>query len=239
MIVYTINSNNYIENLQCPDWVHVITDVEDLGNPIRSSRKDKILCPYKGETVYVDASKVHLLNDKFLDLSKEIFSNYNLFVMKHPHEHSYLEECAEYVHRGWVDEQTLFNFTELLKGVYDFTKHFSPLCTILWRKDTIKFNDMWWKWYNLGGVRDQLAASAALQLSDTKYGWKYSRDIINNFSDGSPNGIWWKNKGGSYEYSSPKDPALFVDKLSKQTGLSKFRYRTRISSKGNLLIGKT
>ena len=43
MIYYTINTNNYIENLQAPSWVKVITDVEDLGDPVRSSRKDKIL----------------------------------------------------------------------------------------------------------------------------------------------------------------------------------------------------
>ena len=65
MIYYTINTNNYIENLQAPDWVQVITEVEDLGDPVRSSRKDKILCPFEGPSVYIDASKVHLLNDEF------------------------------------------------------------------------------------------------------------------------------------------------------------------------------
>ena len=65
MIYYTINTNNYIEDLQAPDWVQVITEVEDLGDPVRSSRKDKILCPFEGPSVYIDASKVHLLNDDF------------------------------------------------------------------------------------------------------------------------------------------------------------------------------
>ena len=46
MIYYTINTNNYIEDLQAPSWVKVITDVEDLGDPVRSSRKQKILCPF-------------------------------------------------------------------------------------------------------------------------------------------------------------------------------------------------
>jgi len=33
MKFYTINTNNYIEDLQAPDWVEVLTDVEDLGDP--------------------------------------------------------------------------------------------------------------------------------------------------------------------------------------------------------------
>ena len=72
MIYYTINTDNYIEDLQAPPWVKVITEVEDLGDPIRSSRKDKILCPFEEPSVYIDASKVHLLNDDFKKLSEEI-----------------------------------------------------------------------------------------------------------------------------------------------------------------------
>ena len=29
MIFYTVNINNYISNLNAPDWVEVITDVEE------------------------------------------------------------------------------------------------------------------------------------------------------------------------------------------------------------------
>ena len=97
MIYYTINTNNYIENLQAPSWVQVITDVEDLGDPVRSSRKQKILCPFDEPSVYIDASKVHLLDDKFKELSEEILSREKFFIMGHPHKHSYLEECAEYI----------------------------------------------------------------------------------------------------------------------------------------------
>ena len=239
MRIYTINTNNYIQDLQAPDWVEVITDVEDLGNPVRSSRKDKILCPFEEPSVYVDASKVHLLNSNFLDLCDEIFSENDFFVMKHPHQHSYLEECAEYVYRGWVDEKTLLNYTMKLKGVYKFSDHFSPLCTILWRKNTKEFNEAWWHWYNLGGIRDQLSASVALQLSGIEYGWEESRKLLNKFTDASPDGIWWNNKCGAYQYSDPKDPGEFVNTLCELTGLSKFRYRTRLSGKGELLIGKT
>ena len=242
MRIYTINTNNYIKDLQVPDWVEVITDTEDLGNPVRSSRKDKILCPFVDEdSVYVDASKVHLLDSKFLDLCEEILSKDVFFVMQHVHKHSYLEECAEYVQRGWVDEDTLYQYTcEIKNAGYDFTKHFSPLCTILWRKSGMgDFNEMWWKWYWRGGVRDQLSFATALQMSNQKFEFDYSRDVINRFSDASPDGIWWNNKCGAYQYSDPKDPGEFVNTLCELTGLSKFRYRTRLSGKGDLLIGKT
>ena len=100
MIYYTINTDNYIEDLQAPDWVQVITEVEDLGDPVRSSRKDKILCPFEGPSVYIDASKVHLLNDDFKKLSEEIIGRGGFTYMQHPHKHTYLEECAEYVRKG-------------------------------------------------------------------------------------------------------------------------------------------
>lgn len=241
MIVYTINSNNYIENLQCPDWVHVITDVEDLGDPIRNSRKDKILCPFDGESVYVDASKVHLLNDKFLELSKEIFTKEKFFILQHPHKQSYLEECAEYVYNGWVDEKTLLEYTEKLKHTsFRFDKFFSPLCTILWRKNMTDFNNLWWEWYMMGGIRDQLSFSVALQLSGIDYEYQYCRDFINQFSSAGPGGgEWWKNKCGDYKYFPQKDPKKFVEVLSKNTKLStKLRYRTHFDNVGKLIIGR-
>ena len=244
MRIYTINTNNYIEDLHPPDWVEVITDVEDLGNPVRSSRKDKILCPFVDEdSVYVDASRVHLLNSKFLDLCEEILSKDVFFVMQHPHKHSYLEECAEYVQRGWVDEDTLYQYTcEIKNSGFDFTKHFSPLCTILWRKSGMgDFNEMWWKWYQRGGVRDQLSFSIALQMSNQKFEPHYSRDVINKFSDASPKGIWWDVRQGDYKFAVGKtqgeNPTNFVKKLSKLTGLSMFRYRTGYDRNGNLIFG--
>ena len=229
MIIYTINTNNYIEDLQAPDWVEVITDVEDLGDPVRSSRKDKILCPFADEdSVYVDASKVHLLNDQFLELSKEILSKENFFVMQHPHEYSYLEECAEYVQNGWVDEQTLYRYSCEAKNLgYDFGKHFSPLCTILWRKAGMQhFNEEWWKWSERGGVRDQLSFSTALQMTGIRFDTLPSVSVINRFSDASPDGVWWRNRQGDYKYYESKDPLHTVNLLSSVTGLSLLRYRT-------------
>ena len=222
MIYYTINTNNYIENLQAPSWVQVITEVEDLGDPVRSSRKDKILCPFDGPSVYIDASKVHLLNDDFKKLSEEIIGRGGFTYMQHPHKHTYLEECAEYVSRGWVDPDDILKFTiELAETDFNFEEYFSPLCTIIWRSwNDHEFNEMWWEWYNKGGVRDQLAFSVALQLCPQKYETVYSRDIINQFSDASPNGEWWNNKCGDYKYHDQDvDIVEFVDLLTEVTGL--------------------
>ena len=99
--------------------------------------------------------------------------------------------------------------------------HHSPLCTIIWRSwNDHEFNKTWWKWYNKGGVRDQLAFSVALQLCPQKYETVYSRDIINQFSDASPNGEWWNNKCGDYKYHDQDvDIVEFVDLLTEVTGL--------------------
>jgi len=221
-IYYTVNTNNYIEDLQAPPWVKVITEVEDLGDPVRSSRKDKILCPFEGPSVYIDASKVHLLNDDFKKMSGEIIGRGGFTYMEHPHKHSYLEECAEYVSRGWVDPDDILKFTiELAETDFDFEEYFSPLCTIIWRSwNDHEFNNMWWEWYNKGGVRDQLAFSVAYQLCPQKCETVYSRDIINQFSDASPTGEWWNNKSGDYKYHNQDvDIVEFVDLLTEVTGL--------------------
>ena len=222
MIYYTINTDNYIEDLQAPDWVQVITEVEDLGDPVRSSRKDKILCPFDEPSVYIDASKVHLLNDKFKELSEDIISKGGFTVMEHPHRHTYLEECAEYVGKGWVDPDDILKFTtEVAETQFDFEEYFSPLCTIIWRDGKTKeFDKLWWKWYNRGGVRDQLSFSVALQLSDIKYDSVYSRDFINQFSNANPEGEWWDNRTGDYVYYDDEvDIIEFTDLLTEVTGL--------------------
>ena len=221
MIYYTINTNNYIEDLQAPDWVQVITEVEDLGDPVRSSRKDKILCPFDGPSVYIDASKVHLLNDDFKKLSEEIIGRGGFTYMEHPHKHTYLEECAEYMSRGWVDPDDILKFTiELAETDFDFEKYFSPLCTIIWRSwNDHEFNEMWWEWYNKGGVRDQLSFSVALQLSGIEYESVYSRDFLNQFTDANPDGVWWDNRCGDYVYGAEENIIEFVDLLTEITGL--------------------
>lgn len=221
MIYYTINAYNYIENLQAPPWVQVITEADVLGDPVRNSRKDKILCPFDEPSVYIDASKVHLLDDKFRELSEDIMSRGKFTVMQHPHKHTYLEECAEYVSKRWVKSETLLQFSaDAAETTFDFEEYFSPLCTIIWRPSPTKeFDKLWWKWYNKGGVRDQLSFSVALQLSGIEYESVYSRDFLNQFTDANPDGIWWDNRCGDYVYGIEENIIEFVDLLTEITGL--------------------
>ena len=178
--------------------------IEDLGDPVRSSRKPKILCPFDQPNIYIDASKLHLINEEFLKLSEEILSRDKFFIMQHPHQHSYLEECAEYVGRGWVSSDKLLEFTTLVSETqFDFEEYFSPLCTIIWRGSrNEEFDKLWWSWYNKGGVRDQLSFSVALQLSGIEYEYENSRLFLDKFTDGSPEGVWFtqtdQNRCGDY-----------------------------------------
>ena len=254
MIIYTCITNGYAElptkmpsgplyvcfGVQNPPdpWVGGL--LPDLDDPIRTSRYAKILCPFQQDSVYVDATKLHLLNDSFVGLSESILNENKFFVMQHPHKHTYLEECAEYVSRGWVDEETLINFTEQVKDAgFDFSKFFSPLCTILWRKESTPMDKLWWDWYNKGGIRDQLSFSVALQLSKMKFEYEPARDFLNSFTNAEPDGIWWKNRAGDYKYCEPKDPDEFVTRLSKITGLNKtMRYRAaKIKETEQLILG--
>jgi len=254
MIIYTCITNDYVElptkmpvgplyicfGISNPPKPWTGGLLPDLGDPVRTSRYAKILCPFQQDSVYVDASKLHLLNDSFIELSESILNENKFFVMQHPHKYSYLEECAEYVSRGWVDEETLISFTEQIKeSGFDFSKFFSPLCTILWRKESTPMDKLWWDWYNKGGIRDQLAFSVALQLSKIKFDYEPARDLLNNFTDAEPDGVWWKNRMGDYKYCDKKDPDEFVNKLCSITGLNKrFRYRAAEFTKtGQLILG--
>lgn len=254
MKIYTCLTNNYVElptHMPCgaeyyvfgvenpPEPWKSLPNPKFIEDPVRLSRYHKIYCPFD-ESVYVDASKLHLLNDSFIELSDYILSNHNFFCMRHPHKHTYLEECAEYVSKGFVDEDTLLSFTQQAKDHgYKFNKHFPPLCTILWRRNQWHFNDLWWEWYDRGGVRDQLSFSIALQLSKVEYEWEESRELLNKFTDAEPDGAWWKTKQGDYRYYDEKNPDEFVNKLCDITGMRKdMRYRAAIHTKtGELVLG--
>ena len=71
------------------------------------------------------------------------------------------------------------------------------------------------------------------------YGHAPCRKFINQFSDASPEGIWWKTRQGDYKRTIEKNPHDAALRLCKVTGLSRFRYRTRLSRQGELRIGKT
>jgi len=236
MIIYTVITNGYVDlHTDLPEgplyiaygidnppspWISGL--VEDLGDPVRSSRKTKILCPFDQPSIYIDASKLHLINEEFIKLSEEILAKDTFTIMEHPHKHTYLEECAEYVSKGWVDPETLLQFSaDVSETTFDFEEYFSPLCTIIWRKGkTDDFNKLWWQWYNKGGVRDQVSCSVALQLSGIEYESIPSREFINKFSDANPDGEWWNNRSGDYVYCEEETNIIeFVDLLTEITGL--------------------
>ena len=255
MIIYTCITNDYVQlptkmpegatyvcfGVQDPPdpWIGGL--LPDLDDPVRTSRYVKILCPFQQPNVYIDASKIHLINDKFIELSKKILDENDFFVMQHPCKHTYLEECAESISKGWVDEEVQFEFAKKARDAgLDFGKLFSPLCTILWRKDNTRTLDtVWWEWYNKGGVRDQLAFTIALQLTKTQFNYQEARSFLNQFTDAEPDGIWWDNRGGDYKYVEAKDPDEAITKLCKITGLNKrMRYRAAIFTKtGQLILG--
>jgi len=199
-------------------------------DPVRLSRYSKILCPISGPSVYIDASKLHTVNDKFIEVGEEVLSNHDFFLMQHPHKYFYLEECAEHIHRGLVDSETIIDFTSKVSNSdYNFANFFSPLGTVIWRNGPSSIDSLWWEWYMQGGKRDQLSLAVVLQLADVPYGWAESREFINRWSDSNPiDGAWWKNKGGRYAREKV-DPTPYIDQLCAITGLSKrVRYRASI-----------
>ena len=217
-------------------------------DPVRLSRHPKILCPIEGKSVYIDASKLHTIISErhtsvnFFELSENILRDHDFFLMQHPHKYYYLEECAEYIHRGFMDPYEIINFTREVKQEteFDFSKFFSPLGTVLWRNSEAWMPNMvWWKWYMRGGKRDQVSLSVALQTSGVKYGWDECRHCVSWWSDANPvDGAWWKNKGGRYG-KKRIDPTDTVEKLSQITGLSmRMRYRAAIMKEtGDWLFG--
>lgn len=245
MIIYTCITNNYVDlycDLPSGASYHVygIVDppapwighpINDLGCPIRSSRMPKIKCPYDEPSVYIDGSKLHTINDDFIRLSEEIISNQGTAIMQHPHRHTYLEECAEYINRGFCTEEEVITITQKAKeSGYNFSKYYSPLGTVIWRKgDEKDLNESWWKWYMIGGKRDQLSFDIAIQESKINITYLPCRETIDRWSDANPiDGVWWKNKGGKYG-GELKDPNDTVDKLAEITKLSKrMRYRAAI-----------
>jgi hypothetical protein len=252
MIIYTCITNKYCSLPEVmPDGAEYICfgDADevgpwkvyptvDCGDPVRTSRYHKINCPFDEDSIFVDGSKLKFLDDKFIEIAKEVLSRKKLFILQHPHKNNYLEECAEYIYRGWVSGEELIEYTKHLKSVgFDFINRFAPECTFLFRNNNKEFNSLWWDLYMKGGVRDQLSCSAALQLSGADFDYEYHRDFINKFSDASGEGIWWNTKQGDYKYSEPINPKSYIEKISSLTGLSMMRYRTLVVPAGDIFFG--
>ena len=252
MIIYTCITNKYCSLPEVmPDGAEYICfgDADevgpwkvyptvDCGDLVRTSRYHKINCPFDEDSIFVDGSKMKFLDNNFIEISKQILSRNKLFLLQHPHKNTYLEECAEYIYRGWVSGEELIEYTKHLKSVgFDFINRFAPECTFLFRNNNKEFNSLWWDLYMKGGVRDQLSCSAALQLSDVDFDYEYHRDFINKFSDASGEGIWWNTRQGDYRYSNPINPQPYVEQISSITGLSMMRYKTLVVPNGDIFFG--
>ena len=200
---------------------------KDCGDPVRSSRYYKINCPFDS-SVYVDATRLHLLKEPFFTISYEILNTYDdkMFCMEHPHKHSYLNEMMEYYNMGWWSMDEIIQYTSELNNIeFDFKNFFSPLCTILWRKNCKEFNDMWWKWYQKGGVRDQMSFSTTLQVLKMNFRYENSVKFLNHFTNAGYKGEWWNTRQGDYRYYKNNDRHKVLQVLCNMTGLSSFRYK--------------
>ena len=241
MIIYTCITNNYCklpESMPDGHEYYCFGEAEevgpwkvmpgkDCGDPVRSSRYHKINCPFDS-SVYVDATKLHLLREPFFTISNEILNTYDdkMFIMEHPHRHSYLNEMMEYYNNGWWSKNEIMNYTAILKdNGFDFKKFFSPLCTILWRKNRKEFNEMWWNWYQKGGVRDQMSFSTTLQALQMNFRYDDSIKFLSNFTNAGYKGEWWGTRQGDYRYHKNNDSDKVLEVLCNMTGLSSFRYK--------------
>jgi len=250
MIIYTSITNGYCELPEIEDLGHQYICFHDgtvevkspwelreikyqHDDPVVLSRHPKILFHeyFDEPCVYVDASRLHLINNKeFFDASETILRKKKLFVLEHPEQHNYFEECLEYYIRGWVDDDKLSNFTEYLQNCgYDFLNHETIFACLLWRKpteETIHWSKLWWEMYEKCGPRDQLSGSCSLKLSKIGYTAQHPVSIISKFAFYRD---WWYNLiGGSGDYSrttTNSDWKLFLDNLSS---LSKIDCKSKI-----------
>ena len=244
MIIYTCITNNYCELPEIEDLGHQYIcfhdgtvepkspwELRDIKykheDPVVLSRHPKIMFHeyFDEPCVYVDASRLHLINNQqFFDISEVILEE-ELLVMDHPEQHNYFEECLEYYLRSWVNENNIFKLTSYLyKNNYNFIDHNTIFACILWRnpnEKTIKWSKLWWNLYLDCGPRDQLSGSASLKLSNIDYTREHPVSIISQFTYYRD---WWNDLiGKSGEYISNKnneyDWKSFINELSKVSGI--------------------
>ena len=229
MIIYTCNTDNYVDELptDLPEGHTYIVfgmnnppspwegrPIKDIDDPVRQSRHPKILCPFE-QSVYIDATMTPLIDQKFINYSEKIFSEHDVVFMEHPHKHTFLEECGEYLYKGFATEKELLNFCKIVTEFYDFESHHTPLCTIIWRQgDANFFNEIWWDLYNEGCRRDQLACAVALQISAINYKIFPWHDVIKNFT--TENEYWNLNEGKGGRYSTGILHPKFLNKTLKK-----------------------
>jgi hypothetical protein len=244
MIIYTCITNNYCELPELEDLGHQYIcfhdgtvepkspwELRDIKfqheDPVVLSRHPKIMFHeyFDEPCVYVDASRLHLINnEEFFNVSEKILRKKKLFVLEHPEHHNFFEECLEYYIRSWVKEDIIFNCTEHLRSEnYDFLNHETFFACILWRRPTnevINWSNLWWSMYEKCNPRDQLSGSASLKLSNIPHTKEHPVKIISQFAYYKD---WWNNlSGGSGNYSIDNpylDWKSFLDKLSTSSGI--------------------
>lgn len=251
MIIYTCITNNYCELPEIEDLGHQYIcfhdgtvepkspwELRDIKykheDPVVLSRHPKIMFHeyFDEPCVYVDASRLHLINNQqFFDISEVILEE-ELLIMDHPEQHNYFEECLEYYIRSWVSEDDMFNLTHYLhKKKYDFIGHDTIFACVLWRTpntDTIKWSNLWWDLYLKCGPRDQLSGSVSLRMSGIEHSREHPVSIITQFAFYRD---WWNNllgESGSYtRHNSSLDWSKFLDNLSNFSGVD---CKTKIES---------
>ena len=170
---------------------------------------------------------MHLINTKeFFDASNNILRKRNIFVLTHPEQHNYFEECLEYYLRSWVEENKIIEFTKNLNNNgYDFLNHETIFACVMWRKpskDTIAWSNLWWDLYLQSGPRDQLSGSASLKLSGSKYTVEHPVKVISQFAFYRD---WWNDlsgKSGDYKIKDncKKNWRSFIDALSNASSIN-------------------
>jgi len=248
MIIYTSITNNYCELPEIEDLGHEYICFHDgtvkpkspwqLRNikyehedPVVLSRHPKILFHeyFDEPCVYVDASRLHQINNKeFFDISEKILNSRDLILMRHPENHNYFEECLEYYLRSWTTETNLVNITKHLNDRnYNFSEHETFLGTILWRTptdDVVEWCELWWELYQKSNPRDQLPGSAALKLSGIEYQLEYTYPIISQFV--LYKDFWKDINGNSGNYSVKKrSKSSWQDVVTKIVDIVKVDYK--------------
>ena len=251
MIIYTSITNGYCELPELEDLGHQyicfhdgtvepkspweLRDIKfEHKDPVVLSRHPKILFHeyFNEPCVYVDASRLHLINNQqFFDISEVILEEDDVFILEHPEQHNYFEECLEYYLKSWVDEKSIVKLTKSLSKLkYDFLNHETIFACVLWRnpsENTIKWSKLWWEFYLQCGPRDQLSGSASLRISNISYEKEHPVSIVSQFSFYRD---WWNSlagKSGNYEIKKKKtwDWKKFIDDLSEA---SKVDCKTKI-----------
>ena len=251
MIIYTCITNSYCELPEIEDLGHeyiCFTDgtVEAKSpwklreikyqheDPVVLSRHPKILFHeyFDEPCVYVDASRLHQIsNEVFFEIANDIISSGDLFLMEHPEQHNYLEECFEYYSRSWVDADRIIEFTKYLKdNDYDFENHDTFFACIMWRtpnEQTIKWSKLWWELYEKCYPRDQLSGSASLKLSGIDYTAEHPYNIVSEFVHYKD--FWYQLLGGSGDYSNGKKQVEWKEFMQTLTDITGVDYKTNIN----------